>query len=293
MIGDIEDIDVIRRALFPWFSASVETQRNWFRTLPEAARAQRLVAVVDGVVVGFAMGGLNHHATEPGQGSVNLIVHPDHQGRGIAKELLDLVEGHMRGIGVERAQGFALDSPESLDWVKRQGYEVGANERWSMVDPLHLPPAPQTPANVEIVTAAQAGPEATHAIEMAFLDEPGDVQNNAIPFDEWVERFWRSPDFDAEVSMVALVDGKPAASTLVEVNRATGRAMSSGTGTLREYRGMGLAKLLKSASLRRAASSGVTAAFTCNDYSNVPMLAVNDWLGYRVVGATRSVLKAL
>ncbi len=294
MIEDIEGMDVVRRALFPWFSASIETQRNWFRTLPAAARAQRLVAVVDGVVVATAVSMLNHHAAEPGQGTVQIQVHPDHHGRGIATKLHDLAEEHLRAIEAVRAQGFALDNPASVGWAKRQSYEVGANERWSVVDPASLPPVPVIPSGVEIVRAAEAGPEACHEIDaVAFLDEPGDVQMGVIPFDEWMDRFWHSPDFDREVSMVALVDGKPAALTMVEVNRATGRAMSTGTATLREYRGMGLAKLLKSVSLRRAAEAGVVAAFTCNDYSNAPMLAINDWLGYRVIGGTRSVLKHL
>ena len=69
------------------------------------------------------------------------------------------------------------------------------------------------------------------------------------------------------------------------------KAMSSGTSTLRQFRGRGLAKLMKSVQLRRAAAKGVTAAYTCNDYSNAPMLAINNWLGYKVIGGARSLLK--
>ena len=47
------------------------------------------------------------------------------------------------------------------------------------------------------------------------------------------------------------------------------------------YRGRGLALLLKSHSLSRAAELGATIAVTDNDETNAPMLAVNTRLGYR------------
>jgi hypothetical protein len=98
---------------------------------------------------------------------------------------------------------------------------------------------------------------------------------------------------DREISLVACVEGVPAAVTLLEVNSATGRALSTGSGTLRRYRGHGLVKLIKVDSLQRAASAGVTAAFTASDSTNHGMLAINTWLGYRDIGSTRAALKTL
>jgi GNAT superfamily N-acetyltransferase len=57
------------------------------------------------------------------------------------------------------------------------------------------------------------------------------------------------------------------------------------TGTLRAYRGRGLAKLVKNDSLHRARAAGYTHAFTGNDADNRPMLAINKWFGYEI-GAT-------
>jgi GNAT superfamily N-acetyltransferase len=53
------------------------------------------------------------------------------------------------------------------------------------------------------------------------------------------------------------------------------------TGVRRAYRGRGLARLVKVASLRRARERGLTEAYTGNDESNVPMLRVNASLGYQ------------
>lgn len=52
------------------------------------------------------------------------------------------------------------------------------------------------------------------------------------------------------------------------------------TGTLREFRRRGLARLVKLATIRWAAEHGITAIYTGNDTENAPMLALNDSLGF-------------
>ncbi|KPC92636.1 hypothetical protein ADL27_23995 [Streptomyces sp. NRRL F-6602] len=54
------------------------------------------------------------------------------------------------------------------------------------------------------------------------------------------------------------------------------------TGTLREYRGRGLASLAKTATLHKARAAGLREAFTGNDAENAPMLAVNRKFGYEI-----------
>ncbi len=99
-----------------------------------------------------------------------------------------------------------------------------------------------------------------------------------------MSEFWRSPILDDDASLAAFVDGRLAAITMIRVDRASGRAQNNLAGTLREFRGRGLATLLKSHSLRRAADLGATIAITDNEEQNAPMLAVNTKLGYRPFG---------
>jgi RimJ/RimL family protein N-acetyltransferase len=56
------------------------------------------------------------------------------------------------------------------------------------------------------------------------------------------------------------------------------------TGTLRAYRGRGLALAVKLASIAWAREHGVTSMQTNNDETNAPMLAINRRLGYRPAG---------
>ena len=80
---------------------------------------------------------------------------------------------------------------------------------------------------------------------------------------------------------MAYVDGELAALTMLRVDRPSGRAQNNLTGVRRQYRGRGLARLLKTHSLHRVAQAGATSAITDNDETNAPMLAVNRSLGYR------------
>jgi hypothetical protein len=51
--------------------------------------------------------------------------------------------------------------------------------------------------------------------------------------------------------------------------------------------------VVKSAALARSRDAGFTHAYTGNDAGNVPMLAVNEWLGYQPVGAGWTAEKVL
>jgi GNAT superfamily N-acetyltransferase len=59
------------------------------------------------------------------------------------------------------------------------------------------------------------------------------------------------------------------------------RAVNGFTGTLPAFRGRGLARLAKLASIAWAKEHGITSIATGNDATNAPMLAINISLGYR------------
>ncbi len=149
-----------------------------------------------------------------------------------------------------------------------------------------MPAVASPAAGVTVMSAREAGPEPFYqVIDVAARDEPGEVAFVGMPYDEWLEQYWQTVDHD--LSMIAVVDGRPASTTELNVNYATGRATSAGTDTLPEFRGQGLATLVKTVSLRAAAGRGITAAFTSNDEVNTPMRAINARLGYEYVGSVR------
>jgi GNAT superfamily N-acetyltransferase len=294
VVEDVPAFDRIRRAIYPWHIASVAAQRNWFHATTPDTKPVRPVALIEGEVAGFALGKLPTSTVEPGVATMYVNVDPAFRRRGVGKALYDIVASHLEGLGLRKVQVDVADLDEAQKFATDRGFRQGHCDRYSGLDPHHLPPMPPTPDGVSVVTVGSQSPEAMHALDsVAGADEPGDVSFDGMPFDEWMARIWNNPDQDLDISTVALVDGVPASVTFMEVNRDSGRAWTNGTATLREYRGRGLAKLVKSVALRKAAAVGVTETLTANDFTNKPMLAVNDWLGYKPVGRYWSYLRVL
>ncbi|GIF09487.1 GNAT family N-acetyltransferase [Actinoplanes siamensis] len=144
------------------------------------------------------------------------------------------------------------------------------------------PAVPVPPGAVRLVSLREVDAEEFYLADAAAaVDEPGDVVPQAPSFASWRYDIWDNPDLDHGLSTVAVVDGSIVSFSLLI--RAGTRVWSDMTATVPEHRGRGLALQVKIEALRRAAAVGATTAFTANDESNTPMLAINTRLGYRPV----------
>lgn len=295
--ADAEAFLELRAEIFPYMVNTPEGMRHHWASTPAKARERLFAVEQDGRLVGWARCGLNTMTSEPGAATLAVLVRPAYQRRGIGAALLAEAERHLREIGARRVQGWASDDPDTLRFLHHHGFHKGHSVQFSSLalrGGAALPPVPAAPPGVSVVSIAEIGPEATYEVDkVAMADEPGDIAYDAVEYAEWQDSIWADPDVDRELSMAVLVDGEPAALTFVQADLASRRCWSAGTGTLPAYRGRGLAKLAKSVALRRAAEAGIETAYTSNDHTNAPMLAVNEWLGYRPVGAEWSCLKLL
>jgi GNAT superfamily N-acetyltransferase len=284
----------LRRACYPWQVNTVEGVAHYWRSLVD--RPGGALFAVDGAdgLAGFATCQLNTWTSEEGAAGFGVTVAEGQRRQGIGSALLAAVEEHLRASGGQRVRTWARDEEPTVEWARRRGYETSAELRFSRASLADLPPGPPVPPGVTTVSLEELGPEASYAVDVkSMMDEPGDQALDNVSYDEWVRDIWEDPIQCRDLGVAVLVDGVPAACTLVEGDRASGRLAAGGTGTLREYRGRGLAKLAKSVSLRRARDAGFVEAFASNDEVNAPMLAINTWLGYQAVGAERSCLKQL
>lgn len=157
-----------------------------------------------------------------------------------------------------------------------------------------LPPAPEPPAGVELRTFREYADDPRPVYELDRLaseDEPGAVPSvGFMTFEDWVNGPWNHPLTDLDLSLVFLHEGTPAGITCYASDRRS-RMESSMTGTLREYRGRGLAGYAKHVALLRAREQGFTHAATGNHENNAPMLAINARLGYALLGKETGYVK--
>ncbi|MFH9611627.1 GNAT family N-acetyltransferase [Streptomyces sp. NPDC017448] len=284
--SDAEEWTRVRRASVPWMVATPE-QILHDRAHAHPARHYRLlVAEEDGEIIATAQAGIAHESPEPGQGYFTPQTLPGRTGRGAGSLLLRTAEEHLAEAGATVLYAWALDDPQSLAFARNRGYEPRRSAHFQRLGLAGgtLPPRQEVPAGVELRPGSAFADDPRPLFEAdaeVTADEPGDITSELEDYEDWLTNTWRHPAFDQELTTVALVDGKVAAFSAATTDGA--RTYLSGmTGTLREFRGRGLAKLAKNDSLHRARAAGYTDAYTSNDSGNEPMLAVNRWFGYQV-----------
>ncbi|MFB6892341.1 GNAT family N-acetyltransferase [Kitasatospora sp. NPDC056327] len=272
--------------MFVWLNAR-GTKGGHYRTF---------VAELDGLVVGTVRCGVVTGTTTVGVGHANGSVLPGYRRRGAFTGLLAAAERHLAAHGVTELHSWVDDEPGSRTFAEARGFTAGRVAHFAVRDlTVPLPVAPPLPAGVELRPASDfaADPHPVFLVEAdAGQDEPGEVPMDAADYEEWLAGEWHRPDHDRDLTVVAVVDGVPAAFSAVSTDGGE-RYWSSFTACRREFRGRGLSKLAKLESLRRARAAGLRFAYTSNDATNAPMLAINAWLGYERCASERKFIKRL
>ncbi|MGW3289134.1 GNAT family N-acetyltransferase [Streptomyces sp. NPDC001002] len=286
--AEVAEFSDIRHLALPHILWTPEAILHNLTHTPPAARNRSLVAEQDGELIGTAQVGLAHESPEPGQGYLNIYVHPDRTRRGAGALLVRAAEEHLAASGATKLYAWVVDAPANRAFAERRGYRASRSAQFLRLDLVNgtLPPRQDLPAGVELRTGADYADDPRPVFRLdaeTMADEPSDVDVAFTDYEAWLAETWRHPQFSPELTSVVLVDSRPAAFTLARTDGGTryGTAM---TGTSRDFRGRGLAKLAKNDSLHRARAAGYTEALTGNDAGNEPMLAVNKWFGYEVCG---------
>lgn len=282
--ADLDGFVEVRRLALPYMLFTPDSVAHDIAHAHPEAALRRLVAEEDGEIIGTAQVGIAYESPEPGQGFVNVYVHPERTHRGAGSLLVRTAEEHLAAQGATRLYAWVLDEPANRAFAERFGYTASRSAHFLRLDLAHgtLPPLQDSPPGVEIRPGSDFADDPRPLFSLdaeATLDEPSDVDTEFTDYEAWLDETWQHPLFSPELTSVALVDGHPAAFSAARTDNGT-RYGTVMTGTARAHRGRGLAKLAKNDSLHRARAAGYTEAFTGNDTGNGPMLAINKWFGY-------------
>lgn len=260
------------RAASPFHVLDERSEAHEMRTEP--GDAHRLVTEVDGTVVGVAR---SRTYADEDHVSLMVMVHPDHRRRGLGRALLDRLATAVADSGRARAVAIVEDDEDSRIACERWGFSIVRRFQKSMVDPRTVADPGPPPGGLEVVPLGDVGPEPVwRAHQRVARDDPSGL-TLPVSWEVWLAD-WSDPRARPDLGRAVLVDGALAAYSML--GSAGDRAWSDMTGTLPEHRGRGLALLAKQHTLYAAAGAGITRAMTGNDGANLPMLAVNDRLGY-------------
>ncbi|MFF8675472.1 GNAT family N-acetyltransferase [Streptomyces sp. NPDC015242] len=294
--ADAEGFSATRRLALPYLLSTPESVVHTLTHAHPDAHFTQLVAEEDGEIIGTAQVSVAHESPEPGQGSANIYVRPDRRHRGAGSLLLRTAEERLTALGVTKLFAWVLDEPGNRAFAERHGFRASRSAFFLRLDLTSgtLPPRQDPPAGVELRTAADFAddPRPLFALDAEVVaDEPGDIDAEFTDYEAWLDENWRHPLLNRDLTTVAVVDGRPAAFSVAHTDGTRyGTAM---TGTARDFRGRGLAKLAKNDSLHRALAAGCTEAFTGNDTGNEPMIAINKWFGYEVAATEVRYVRAL
>jgi GNAT superfamily N-acetyltransferase len=281
--ADAEAVAEARRSAFPYLVTTPQTVAWEVASAPPERQYRLLVAEADGQVVGSCETGVFHDSGEPGQAFAQPTVRTDARGEGAGSALVSAAEERLAGLGAAKVFAWTPDEPHSVTFAERRGYRRGRSSR---VQRLNLADAALPPLDLQALSHSRRGvvelrtaadfaddPRPLYEADVECTeDEPGDVEFVGPPYAEWLALTWEHPALDRELTSVAVVDGAVAAYSVAHTDRR-GRYWSGMTGTLRAFRGRGLAKLAKTDSLHRARAAGCVEAFTGNEGGNEPMLA--------------------
>ncbi|TDW17771.1 GNAT family N-acetyltransferase [Kribbella kalugense] len=286
---------------------AVGIARVWAATMPQLVktaraielqlkhgRSQAVLIAVDGPeVVGYANIYLPPADAEAPRVRITLQVPGEDRRRGIGTALLTAITERAVQVGGGGLLVVVRDDDESKDFAAKRGFELKRRMTNSTADLTAAREAVAPLDGLRVVDYNQLTSRQLFDAEVEVREDDPSGLSGGPAYDEWVDVSWRNPDGRSDLSF-AVLDGDQVlsfATTTADPDRKL--IWSNLTGTIPSARGRGLAKVVKSVALAAARDAGFVTASTGNDAKNVPMLAVNRWLGYQETSAAWTAEKDL
>lgn len=305
---DVERVVEIAHAIRPDDYESVAALDDWHDVQRSARRmCVRWLALLNGQIVGSAYVGQSSWVPLTTM-MLYVAVHPEHQGRGIGRVLLERAESTAGEQGGERTFSWTEEMwPRSMRFLTRAGYEV-VERRWEStldlgrcdLNDLRAAVDRSASSGIRILSVAALAAERggwKHDLHRLYTDVEKDVPApfpiQEVPFEDF-EALSLGRRLIADGFFVALVGDELVGLTEPQLVDDVPQAIDQNlTGVRADWRGRGVATALKSQAAIWAVQAGYTSIRTQNAQSNVAMLAVNDRLGFNRDRATIEYLKDL
>lgn len=267
--------------------------RHWVASQPERARAGVWVAEAEQGVAGWARARLRWATSAEGVGEVTGLVSPPKRRQGVGAALYDQAHAHLLAAGARVLESWSNDE-EGGNFLRERGFRgirTGELLRLELASAdlsgLEGLRAAKEAEGYELVPLAAVAdrPEELHAVDAeATSDVPGTYREDDFRLEDWLVETFAHPQLTHEGSFVIAAAGRPVAYALVHLDPSSKIAANDMTGTHRDHRRRGLARLAKLASLAWVRSEGYEQIITGCDQDNAGMLHLNRSLGYRRMG---------
>jgi GNAT superfamily N-acetyltransferase len=244
-----------------------------------------LLARIDGVVGGSAVGAILPHRPELVFALVTVL--PEHRRHGAGTALYEAISAWAGERGLDTIETIVGDDDgESLAFAERRGFTEHSREKGTSLDLTQIePPTVAPPQGVEIVSWAERPELARGIYEVALEAEPDipgaeDIQPE--PFEDWLAHDMQGPGDRPEATFVALAGDEVIgyAKFSLTVTQPT-TAHHDLTAVKRAWRGRGVARALKATQIVWAKANGYEELRTRNEERNAPIRRLNEEFGYQ------------
>ena len=292
---ELETLVRIARAAQPREEATVGGFVDWRR---QAEAMVWLLCERDGSAIGagFALTGWH---TPPHRAIGAALVEPGARGAGAGTAVLQALEAWAHARGATELEGpVQEDDAGSIAWTERRGYgEAGRDSHLVLDLTTIVPPEPDPPPGIEIVTWAERPELAAGLYEVAreaTPDIPGAEEDELGSLEEWLERDLGGAGDDPRAVFVALAGDE--VTGFAKFSLSTGnreRAFHDLTGVRRAWRGRGIAAALKRTQIAWAKNEGYTSLQTSNEARNEPIRRLNERHAYVVEPGNVTMRRAI
>lgn len=239
---------------------------------------------------------------------VAIRVHPQWQEQGIGTQLYNILGESLSPHQPELYFAQIFEPHETaLTFAEKRGFVVTLREgelRLKLADyePTEFEPILQKMVDqgIEIKSATAWGREIPNIDRVAYdldmtisPDMPTDEPFQAPSFDVWHATVWQREMHLKDGLMLARHRDKFIGLSIIWANRGSTLINQDLTGVLREYRGQGVGLALKVHVLNYCRANSYTALRTQNELENVPMLKINQRLGFTAQPAWLHLTKNL
>jgi len=274
----------------------VRFEDEYAHTPPMVCRQLAVDEVATGRMV--ASGGVVTPPDGIGLGNfwVGVGVDPDHQGRGIGRDLSEVLDAVANEVGARRLWASArIDEPRALRFLQMQGFAEKLRNWESCLDvstgaAIDTELGPLPPAEgVEFTTLAEEGPDDATVIDRvyalaaaAMAEIPRMGPYVPLTREQFVGMMMRGPGFLPKAFFLARAGGRYVGMSNLERVAAEPDTLNLLlTATAPDFRRKGVALELKRRGIRFAKERGYRAVRTWNDSLNHRIWAINERLGYR------------
>jgi mycothiol synthase len=298
---DFDAVAAIHCAIYPDWPVTADEMREYAEEV-DPARYVRARLVAEDRRRGFVVAAAAYHqlpwSFHPDRYRIRLMVHPDWQGRGIGRRLMDEMMGQLTARGAKWVQARAReDFVRALAFVQQYGFAEYARSFESRLDVTQVDLSrfaryQQRAAELGItfttlVDELKQRPDCLPAVYQMHctLDIGAPRDNPELPtpptFEEFMKHSVHSPRALPDAYFLAKFREMYVGETVLKRSDADPTFLHQElTGVLSDLRGLGVATVLKVQGIEYARRHGYTQVQTFNSSKNDPMLAINTKFGF-------------